>query len=270
MKFIELYKFVMGSTTWTYTSGNEAIVYNSETYSKVSLGRGESETRNELSKAKMDVRLDVLDSMAQQILTVFTEQTLSLTLYVQDQETSTTSVAWKGRLSSMKPTKNTLVLTFESVFTSLRRPGLRARYQKICRHVLYGRGCGLDQDDFLVSGRLTALVGNVASVTEAALESDGYYLGGMLRAPNGLYGFIVGHTGSTLTLQRPLETLVSDWNNSGYGLNYGGFYGGIPVDIFPGCDHLRTTCLDKFNNLDNYGGFPWIPSRNPMDGSSIV
>lgn len=254
MKFIEMYKFVMGTEEWTYTSGNESITYNSDTYTPVPLGRGNSETRNELSKATLEVKIDVLDALAQRLLTVFTEKVLTLTLYVQDQETATTSIGWKGRLSNIKPVKNRLTLSFESVFTSLRRPGLRARYQKVCRHVLYNRGCSLDPESFATVGQCSAVVSNIVTVPEAAGEANGYFTGGMIRAPDDLLAFIIDHTGSTLTLQRPFDSL----------------WGGVAVTIYPGCNRLRQTCLDKFSNLDNFGGFPWIPSRNPMDGSSIV
>jgi len=42
------------------------------------------------------------------------------------------------------------------------------------------------------------------------------------------------------------------------------------VKIYPGCDRVRATCESKFDNLDNFGGFPWIPTKNPFGGSSIV
>ena len=32
------------------------------------------------------------------------------------------------------------------------------------------------------------------------------------------------------------------------------------IEIAPGCDHNLTDCEDKFNNLTNYGGFPWTPN----------
>lgn len=270
MRLIELYRFVMDSEVWTYTSGNESVEYNLETYTPVALGRSESEVKNELSKAKLDVKIDIQDPLAQRFLTTFTERVLTLTVYTQYQETVMTAVSWKGRLSNIRPGKDVLTMSFESVFTSLRRPGLRGRFQKTCRHVLYGRGCKLDPDDFDVPGQATSVNGNVVTVPQAAGEEDGYFTGGMLLDPTGLYAYIINHVGSTLTLQWPLDSLVNAANNSGYGNNYGNYYGGLNVVIYPGCDRLRGTCEVKFNNLDNYGGFPWIPSKNPMDGTSIV
>ena len=39
---------------------------------------------------------------------------------------------------------------------------------------------------------------------------------------------------------------------------------GTEVLLTVGCDHSTATCAARFNNLDNYGGFPAIPSKNPF------
>ena len=48
-----------------------------------------------------------------------------------------------------------------------------------------------------------------------------------------------------------------------------GLLTGAAITLYPGCDHTRATCAAKFANLDNFGGFPWIPTRNPFDGGSL-
>ena len=71
---------------------------------------------------------------------------------------------------------------------------------------------------------------------------------------SGAMRFIVNHVGATLYLSRPFVEDIS----------------GQVIDIFPGCDHLRTTCAGKFANGDNFGGFPYIPNINPFGGTAIV
>ncbi len=39
--------------------------------------------------------------------------------------------------------------------------------------------------------------------------------------------------------------------------------------IYPGCNKLNTTCKDKFDNLNNFGGFPFMPQKNPTSRSLI-
>ncbi len=257
------------SEVWTYTSGDTAVTYMGETYEPIPMGRSETETKNELSRANIEVKLDLDNAMGKRWLHDLVETLVGLTIFEKDED-GEIGIVWKGRLSGLKPSMSEIVLNFESVFTSLRRPGLRARYQRSCRHMLYSRGCGVSKEAWGVNGVPTAVNGAVVTVPEAAAYPAGYFATGMLEGPDGTLRFIVAHSGSQLTLIRPFVSLAKALSLDGYGLSYGKYYGGLKVRLFPGCDRTRNTCLNRFNNLNNYGGFDWIPLRNPFDGSSIV
>lgn len=261
----ELYRFTeQGSTeVWTYTSGDTEVTYDAgdgdEDYAPVSIARTEVESRSEMARANLDVTVALTNLAALRWLADNGENIVSLTIFERDR-LGAYSVAWKGRLVAVIPGMDSITLKFESIFTSLRRPGLRARYQKSCRHALYGRGCTLDAEDFADAGTCTAAADRVVTVTEAAAQTDGYYTGGMLRSPDGVLSYIIDHVGADLTVQRMSFSLQAAID------------GGFPfaVTIYPGCAHDRATCNTKFANLLNYGGFDFIPQKNPMGGSSIV
>ena len=44
---------------------------------------------------------------------------------------------------------------------------------------------------------------------------------------------------------------------------------GSTMTLYPGCDHLSTTCHTKFANSINYGGMENIPKKNPFGGSTL-
>lgn len=265
----ELYRFVEGPQVWTVTSADEDETYNDEVYTSTTVGRNEIENKNQLSRANIEVSFSLDNQMARRWMRQTMETVVSLTIFAKDSN-GVITVSWKGRLASVKPEKTAITLIFESVFTSLRRPGLRARYQRACRYVLYGRGCKLNKDDFAVIGQVTAVTGQTVVVPEAASFANGYFTGGMIEGPDGALRFITNHNGSTLTLIRMLESINEGFVNAGYGRGYGMSYGGLSCRIFPGCPRERNICNSRFDNLDNYGGFPFIPLRNPFDGSSIV
>lgn len=257
----ELYRFSEqdAPTVWRYTSGDEEVTYLGETYAPASIGRSEIAARNDLARANLDIEVPLTNPAGLRWLSDNGENIVSLTIFERS-TVGTFSTAWKGRLVAVIPGMQSITLKFESIFTSLRRPGLRARYQRSCRYALYGRGCTLDAEDFATDGECTALVGPVATVAAADAQPDGYYTGGMLRSPDGVLSFIIAHTGAALTLQRVSYSLLVAAED------------GFPFDvkIYPGCDHSRATCNSKFDNLLNYGGFDFIPQKNPMGGSSIV
>lgn len=267
-KPIELYRFVEGALIHTATSCDTDQVYNSETYVSTSLGRNEIENKNELSKENIEVYLSLDNPTGRRWLKSILDTVVTLTLFSKID--ASVNVIWKGRLASVKPDASTITLIFESVFTSLRRPGLRNKYQKSCPYVLYGRGCNLNKNDFAVSSQITGVSGSVVTATAAASKPDGTYNAGMIQGPDGAFRFIINHVGTQLTLIRPLDSLTLGFANSGYGKGYGLAYGQLVANIYPGCDRTKETCKNVYNNLDNFGGWPFIPIKNPMAGSSIV
>jgi len=261
----ELYRFTEkdSTTKWTYTSGDESVIYNAgsgnETYTPISISRSDIEQRKELSRADLDIRVSLTNPAAIHWLQDNGELLASLTIFKRNKQ-GIVSTIWKGRLVGVIPGMEDITLKFESVFTSLRRPGLRARYQKSCRHPLYGKGCNLNPEDFATVASCTAASGTVLTVTEAGLQPAGYYTGGMLRTDDGVLSYIVSHAGEQIVIQR-MSYNLSKFIILGFPFT---------VKIYPGCAHDRATCNTKFNNKLNYGGFDFIPLKNPMGGSSIV
>ncbi len=270
-----MYNIIIATTSadsifWTYTSADTEETHNGELYLPLAIGRDESEQKNELSKANLTVTVSLDNEMGRRWLRTSLDAAVSFTLFSKDVSTGSVVVAWKGRLASVKPDEKSIKLMFESVFTSLRRPGLRQRYQRTCPHALYGPGCNVAKEDFAVSGQVTNVAGTSVTFPAAASFPNGWFTAGMIEAPDGTMRFITNHSGSTLTLIRQLDSLSEAFAKQGYGQGYGYGYGGLVARIFPGCDRTTQTCKDKFNNLNNNGAFPFIPLKNPMSGSSIV
>ena len=40
---------------------------------------------------------------------------------------------------------------------------------------------------------------------------------------------------------------------------------GTSVEVFAGCDHSLATCKAQYDNVANYGGFAFVPLRNPFE-----
>ena len=244
-------------SVWTFTSADRDLTYNGETYKAIPIGRSSPESSDDSMRADLSIQFGRDCDLAQEFLKYVGDAITTVTVF--QIEPGGVAVFWRGRVSSDKMDGDEMSLECESVFTSLRRPGLRARYQRNCRHTLYGSGCGLDKESFRVDAVYTSLVDRTIVVPDAASYPPGYFTGGMVRAPDGAARYVLSHAGDTLTLSRRLERLEED-----------GEPGVTQVGLYPGCARTRDHCINRFNNLDNYGGFPWIPGKNPFGGSSIV
>lgn len=165
-----------------------------------------------------------------------------------------------GEMESASISGVTISLTFRPwpVVSSLRLPNFRI--QPVCNHALFRPGCDLSKAAWEFSATVSApgvagypftfglsgLTGP-ASVTEA-----NYFAGGWVeigRDKISVRASTAPSSGAlTVTLARdPREYPAA----------------GSPLKLFPGCDGRWETCKSKFNNGDNFGGHPHVPTSNP-------
>jgi uncharacterized phage protein (TIGR02218 family) len=252
---IELYEFIQGIQRWNYVSGADPIVRLGQTYTPSNIKRDRIKQSNDPFKDSLKLTFPRDDPFASQFIGFAPEEVTTLTVmrgHYGDPDSEFTTY-WKGRVVGGRATENEVHVECESVFTSIKRPGLRAKFEYGCRHTLYLSGCGVNREAYLHTGAVLSVSGGlVVTVGGAASYPAGYFTGGMLVTSDNVARFIVAHTSDQVTLARTVDGLVGN------------------VKIYPGCDHLKETCNTKFANLDNFGGFPYIPTRNPFDGSSIV
>lgn len=251
---VELYTFAQGTQFWRFTTAPDPVTYAAVEYTPSSVSRDRIKQTSDVLKDSLKLEFPRGDAFASQFLGFAPDTVTTVTImrgHVGDNEFIP---YWKGRVIAAVASGNKIELACESVFSSIRRPGLRARYELACRHALYSARCGVNLEASQDTGVTSVVSGVTISVPAAAGFADGYFTGGMIKAPDESTRFIVAHTGAVLTVQRPIAGLAV----------------GATVRLYPGCDHLQSTCAGKFNNLDNFGGFPWIPIRNPYDGRSIV
>jgi uncharacterized phage protein (TIGR02218 family) len=271
-----LYQFVEGDQVWRFTSRAEAWTSTGSggdtiLWEPAAVAHGDVVQTSEIERGRLELTWPLSHSFARRFLAPMGNTPVTLTIFRGHEQVPGETVAqWKGRVVGAEVEGQRILLQAESIFSTLRRAGVRAKYQRLCRHALYGRGCGLDIALHWLTGTVTAVAGSGAAVTipEAAAQPDGWFRGGVLRFGAQL-GFITGHVGTTLTLSRPMPELADALAAPELDPETGEPLP-VLVDIAPGCDLRAATCGAKFGNLLNFGGFPEIPGRNPLGGGSIV
>lgn len=267
---ILLYQFSRGSTSWRYTSAAYAVTTMGYTWTPAPIKNSDFKQTNQVDKDKVTLTFPSDHEFASQFLGYVPEQITSVTIWRGHDSDGNYVVRWKGRITSPKPADEKISIECQPISVSLKRNGLTAKYQKACRHVLYGRGCNLDKSDWGASVIVTGGSGSLLVIDDlnSSAYGDGYFNGGMIETGEGVYRYILSHVGDTIQLIRPVEHLINDLaSDSGYGNNYGNVYGGVGVTIYPGCDHSMPRCLNFFDNLDNHGGFGWMGGSNPFSKS---
>jgi uncharacterized phage protein (TIGR02218 family) len=269
-----LYLFAEGERLWRFTSRADdwlspAAAFPAEgvdlNWAAAAISHGAIVQSSDPRRVDLSVTLPLSDAFARRYLGPRSGPVSSLTIFRGHEQLPAEVVAhWKGRVVSARTEGPRITLRCESLFTAMRRAGVRAKYQRLCRHPLYSRGCRLDIETYFVGGAASARAGNRITVAEAALLPDGWFRGGVLRHA-GAFGFIIGHSGASLTLAGRMPELEAAIDAAL----------AVPdtlalIEMAPGCDLRSPTCKAKFGNLLNFGGFPDIPGRNPFGGTSIV
>jgi len=262
---VEVWRFTSRAQVWTSAGSNGAEI----TWNAAAVAHGDVVQTSEIERARLELTWPLSHPFARRFLTPLGSTPVTLTIFRGHEQVLGETVAhWKGRVVGAEVEGQRIILTCESVFSTLRRAGVRAKYQRLCRHALYGRGCGLDISLHWQTATVTAVSGTAVSLPEASAHPEGWYRGGVLRFGSQL-GFVTGHAGPTLTLARPMPDLVASLAAPELDPETGAPLP-VLVDLAPGCDLRAATCAAKFANLANFGGFPEIPGRNPFGGGSIV
>ena len=204
-----LYQFVDGTQVWRFTSQAEAWTSvgsggDEITGEPAAISHGDVVQTSEIERGRLELTWPLSHPFARRFLAPLGNQAVTIKILKYHEQVPGETVAhWKGRVVGAEAEGQRILLSCESVFSTQRRAGVRAKYQRLCRHALYGRGCGLDIAQHWQAGTVTAVSGAAVTVPEAATDLDGWYRGGVLRFGPQL-GFIIGHTGAVLTLSRPI------------------------------------------------------------------
>lgn len=250
----ELYRFTYLNVQHTWSSGDVEFTYNSDVYKPYPIQRSAAVMTQVTEKATLDLTVPIDNPISALFNAGPPESTIGITVFrrhrIDDDEQYIT--IFKGRVGAREIRGHEAVLSCEPVSVSAKRIGLRLVYDVICPHSLYDSRCKVLRTSFQVDAVILSLDGTTAIVQGAAEFPDGWFSYGVVEVGS-VSRMINKHEGAGLTLMHPLpqETI------------------GQACVLLPGCDKLRSTCDQKFSNIPNYGGFSWLPEKNPFTGDNI-
>lgn len=253
---IELYTFTIGAQVLRYTSAEDIVSYSANNYLPRPMERNSPTlSSGETGRQQMEFTLPKDDELSQRYIAIVPAQRVEVEVLRFHRDDSPNGfVLWKGRITSAKFEKQGTVCRFFSVSSeaALARPIPGRKYQSLCNHVLYDGGCQVVKTSFKHSDTVTGEVGRVLTIDNLlSAKGAGWAIGGTVEIPGDVEKrMIIAQSGDDVTLQIAFpESLI-----------------GVAVDVFAGCDHTLATCNGKFSNADRFGGFAFVPTRNPMNG----
>lgn len=248
---VELYEFMKGTDYYRFTSADEDIAVNlppNVTFERAVIKRASFEKKSDMGKASLRIEVPHDNAVAKLFRIFVPSDTIILTIYRKHRNDTEVITFWKGFVRSVSWAGPMAMMECDPIIVLLETVGVRFQYQALCNHMLFSSSCGVSQAAFSHAGIISAIAANVITSSVIGTYPAGYFDGGQILLASGDRRMITATSGNDVTLLLPFEGLAL----------------GQAITAIAGCDRNHTTCLSKFSNLDNFGGFPSIPYKNPF------
>lgn len=222
---------------WYYTSSDEAVDYNGNTYEPAAIKRSSLSFDSDLTATKCGITVGALEEnfrdylaqnpLAQMWVSVSRVHRGAASDAVVFFVGQVKTVAFQGAQAEAE------CVGFEH-FLSMKIP--RYHFQAHCNNTLYDAKCNVDRGAFSNTCAVT-ISGNILTAPEFATRADGFFTYGWVSF-GGQKRMITAHSGSSIVLQYPFIDIAD----------------GDEVTASAGCDQRITTCRDKFDNLGGNNG----------------
>ena len=168
---VELYDIVYGDTHWRLTSSGETFVYASNTYTEGPCKRTEIEQTGEIPKDALELELPRNHALGLLCVTGPPEEEITLTIYRGHGAFYVTH--FRGFLTSVKMDGDAIPkCTFEPRSSDLPFVGGRRRCMRLCGHLLYGYRCGVDKDDYAITGTIESMSDDGLTLTSSEFGEE--------------------------------------------------------------------------------------------------
>ena len=153
---VELYDIAYGDTHWRMTSSGEDIVYATYTYTSSPCKRTELEQTGEIPKDAIELELPRNHALGLLYVAGPLEEEVTITIYRGHGTFYVTH--FRGFLTNIKMDGDAIPkCTFEPRSSDLPFVGGRRRCMRLCGHVLYGYRCGVNRDDYDITGTIESI-----------------------------------------------------------------------------------------------------------------
>jgi len=234
----ELYLFERGATKYPYTNGLDSISFGGDTYTPEIISYDRINITDEVFRAQINLSIPVSNELVSVIMNNFTGNVTTLKIYREE------SLFWAGRVTSSRIIKDNATLICESIYSSIKRLGVKSTYERLCRHALYSDNCGVDKSLYAyLNVEITGINGREITIPAVSGTDDIFKLGMLY---NGIeYVTILKRVGDVFTIIKSIDLTV-----------------GQLVTLYNGCNHTMDDCHITFDNIINFGGFQFMPSSN--------
>lgn len=253
-----LYEFTRGELVWRMSNWPEPLVVDEECWSPDNIKHGS--LRSGIDFLPEDLTLNVATESDDHPLRYYLTRSAFEVTEIQIWETNAETwdfdrevPLYKGRVGNVEfRDRGEIQAQCSSLLRLAEQQLPRMQAQRTCNHRLYDVNCGVDADDFEISGTITALtdayVQATAFATEASAQSDAQWFA-LGRVRVGVETrMVVGQDTAKLYINEPFKLAQV----------------GDTATAWPGCNKRVSHCVGRYDNILRAAMFSYIPNGNPQ------
>lgn len=266
-----------GADNWYFTSADEDIVYDGDTYTAIALKRSAYQFGSDMKVGTLRLSVPRDNAIALLFLSYTPSDPIWLTVRRKHRDDAEAVVAWLGKVRSVDWKGAEAVIECLSILSTLKKFGNRYRFQMMCNHMLGEVMCPIDlehdhdsgegdydlEEDFKKEievtdtddGGLKLLSADLSYNGENAVYHTFFQAGYIVSDATGERRFIIEHDGSPAGADAFVKILQPF---SAAAIADGTFF------VYAGCNRSKEMCLEKFGSAEIFGGFPFMPIENPF------
>jgi len=259
---INLYKFSYGpepEDCYNYTDAEQPLVFEGEVYYPRIIRRGDIHASGSTDKSTLEISLPNTDPVAEFFRVYPPSYPVVVFIWQGHGLGGEFMLQWSGKvLSCSREGALEANLTCEPASVSMQRIGLRRHYQYMCPHALYSQGygqCNADKEAATIAVYAESVSGRNV-LLGALLSNPSHYGGGIVEWVN-----LSGLTEYRTVLSVAEVEGKTQLTLSGIARE---FPVGVAASLSKGCAHNMSACINIHNNIFNFGGQPYIPTKNPL------
>lgn len=255
----EFYLFTRGTDTWALTTSSVQVTVGGQAYTPAAIKRGALRSDDEIKGTTLEINLPRTHAFAIQMFADPDSLPVRCVLRQKHGDDSEAVIKFRGNFISFAWNAGQAQMLFSSIENEMQRELPRVSIQRQCPWMLYDSNCGvlvashthtaLVQDIGLFNGKEVLItVDTIDGGANEAMIGPGettFQLGVLVKGQ--ARRWIERQAEGLLKLMTPLDGLEV----------------GDAIQLIKGCNRLTDQCEDRFDNLENFGGFPNLPTQNP-------
>jgi len=243
---VELYKIITDSLEQYYTDSDQIVTYKGDTYNPATIERGSISFNTQLEVSEVSINCGIIENPFYTFLTDHFHETITVEIFRYYIYNDSIANIFTGTLSNITLQGNSANATIIGIESFLNQTLPKYYYQPACNNKLFDSFCTLNSEDYDAIVNITNISADGLTLSGSFSSISNYLLFGQANI-NSEKRMIVKHSSTYIIVRFPFNNLNINDN----------------ITVFAGCNKTLSQCIARFNNKENYFGFPYIPKVNP-------